>query len=180
MASPGGQVRQAIRSILADSATGFNAKLAAALAAQSIKPFQVDFAAGSTSFFQGYISPDAEEIDYSQISPQPLALVLYTTGWVNAKTTNAPVFSGLVEARIDAYVRLRARNEESQGVEADDTDSVMDCIEDAVMTCLNVAEAAWGSVIYNNDIACDRSQIVSYEDGYEQRATMRISCEVRI
>lgn len=187
MAGPNGAARNAAVALLAAESGGFNATLAPILAANNIKPLTVSFAKGSTSFFQGYIEVDSEVIDYSQLDPKPIGIAIYTTGAVNSKDTNASLFSGLVELRIDVYLRLRARNENSEGVEADDTDTVLDCVEEAIMRVLTAPDN-WKSstpedpigVIYNNDWKSDRSPILMFEDGYQQRVGISLAVGVRI
>ena len=178
MASPAPLVRRAALSILADQAGGFNARIDAILSSQGVQPFGVDFAPNSKSFFQGYIPIDAEEISTSQIAPKPCAICMYTTGIVNAKETNARYFAGLVELRIDAYLRLRAREETSAGVESDDTETPMDAIEEAVL--YSFREGSWGEINYNGDFKSDRSPLLFVDDGYQQRISIQIAAAVRI
>lgn len=178
MASPTGLARDAARAILAAEQGGFNARVGAILAGKGIAPFGVDFSAGSTSFFQGFINPDGAEINTSQIAPAPIAICLYAAGAVNAKTTNATYFSGLIELRIDVYVQMRARDITANGVEADDTDSIMDSVEEAILYAFR--DGDWGEIGYNQDFICDRSPIFQFGDGYAQQSAIKISCDMRI
>ena len=179
MPSPTGICRNAIRAILAGDATGFNSRVQPLFTEFGLDPYTVNFGESSTSFFQGYIAFDSEDVSASQISPEPLAICLYATGAVNAKTPNHRYFSGLVEIRIDAYVRLRAREETAGGIESDDTETPMDCVEQAITDALRDSDA-WGEVNYNHDFKIDRSPLLFLPDGVEQRTSIQIACEVRI
>jgi len=177
--SPTGICRNAVRVILADDAAGFNSRVQALFSEFGLKPYTVDFGSKSTTFFQGYIAVDTEDVNESQLSPEPLALCIYATSAVNAKTTNHRYFSGLIEIRIDAYVRLRAREETAGGIESDDTETPMDCVEQAITDALRDSEA-WGEVNYNHDFKIDRSPLLFLPDGVQQRTSIQIACEVRI
>lgn len=178
--SPNRIARLAVRNLLANESQGFNTYLAAALAEASIAPFAVDFGPGSSSFFMGALEPDSDILDSSQLNPEPLGLCLYTLGAVNSKQTNAALFSGLVEVRIDAYLKLRARNAQSPGVESDDTETPMDCVEEAIMQALHRPDDWAAGVVYNFDWKSDRSPLLLFEDGYQQRVSIALAVGVRV
>lgn len=167
-------IRDAAVSRLSDATTGFNAAIAALASAYEITAFTINWAAGSGSFVQMFLNPD--QLDTSQILEYP-ALALYTstaresTGDGN-RITGAH-FSGIIHLHLDFYIKF------IDEIEVDDTESIADAIEDAVLSVLHTPTAAWpANVTYNGDFEAPRESMVQLGDGYEMRVPFILTFEV--
>lgn len=175
------RVRDAVREILADDVAGFNARHAELAAAYGIEALTIDFAPGSTSFFQGALAQESSDFDFSQVLPKPIALVLYTAGAVNTKDQNSGFWSGQVEARMDFYLQFRDRIRPGVDmIERDDCETIGDAVEEAALQALHDDAAAWGDVVYNFDVRTERGDLKLTGDGWQQRISILIVCGVHV
>lgn len=178
MPSPWGLARSAVKGALE---SGFNSALQPLLIGSDIQPFTIDFTKKSRNFMQGAVDvSDAEQVDYSQAAPTPLAMFVYASGAVNAKETNSPLFSGSIEVSVDLYLRMRWRDETGAGVEVGDTDTPMDCVEEAILRVMQGTEDLGQSIFYNGDWQSDRSLVTLFEDGFAQSSKIRLAIGVRL
>lgn len=111
--------------IVACLAQGLTDQLAANAELYGTVPFQIDFSAGSPSFATCYVDP--ENIEESPLTEFPAACV-YVEDWAESGDTYALGFSGHLIACADFYIRYR------DGIEANDTESQLNAISDAVRT----------------------------------------------
>ena len=173
-------VRDAAVAILRDEATGFNARMEALSEEYGVEEFKIDFNAGSKSFVQAALEIEGDDIEYSQVLPGPLALTLYTTEARNLGKQNSPFFSGEIALRLDAYLIFRRRNRSTDSIEWDDTETVADAVEEALLLALNDNDAAWDGVTYNHIFASERGPARLFGDGWEQRLSLILACEVHV
>ena len=174
-------VRDAATAILRDEATGFNARMAALSTEYGIEEFKIDFNAGSKSFFQGAIEPESEDLEYSQLHPKPIALVVSTAESTSLRKQNSPYFSGEVQLRLDAYIQIsKTKNRTTDQVEWDDTETTMDVIEEALLLALQESDNWQPNVIYNHQFASERGPLRLTGDGWSQRLSLMLVCEVHL
>jgi hypothetical protein len=127
-------VRDAIISVLADPATGFNTRLNASAVEYGITSFAIDWSGAAGNFALSYIDP--ANIEICELLNFPAAC-LYTDEAADTGLPRGITFSGQVIACLEFYQRLR------KGIESFDTESLTDAIEDATMSALNDPVVAW-------------------------------------
>jgi hypothetical protein len=166
-------IRDAIKAALSDATSGFNARFSSVATAYGITAVALNWSAGSNTFVQMALPPEAE--DLSQLIGAPLAIALYTS--ISASSSQDPnrtkfsPFSGAILAHCDFYFT------KTTGLEIDDTESFLDAVEDAFIQVIQ--GATWPSVVaYNGDISCAREPLVLIEDGYRQRIPFTLTLEV--
>ncbi len=176
-------VRDAVRRILSNPSTGFNARFAALAADYGVDPVEIDFISeDSESFLQARVPRDSDDIQYTQLFPAPLALVLYTDDLANQKLQNSPFFSGLVSCRLDFYIVERDRNQpEIAAVRLGDNESIAEAVEEAALNALVFSsDLDWGPVTFNLDFQSERGDLRIEPDGQSQRISIVLACEVSV
>lgn len=174
-------VRETVKAILADPTIGFNAQHAAIAAEENIDRFEIDFAANSKSFLESAIEAEDDAFEFSSLFPAPIAMTLYTVGAIDAKIQGPSRFSGPVEVRIDLYFQPRDRNR--PGIDAKEsggTEPLLDTAEEAILLSLHSALEQWGNVVYNQDFKSDRGNLRPVGDGWQQRLSISLVCEVHV
>lgn len=166
-------LRDAVVSVLADETSGFNARLAASAVTYGIIPFTINFDAPpqgdiphpDQNFFLGNI--EAASVETSPLMSFPAAC-LYTTDALDRGDPRGMGFTGEVAANLDFYVRYRI------GVEPFDTESILDAIEDAVISTLNDPPVQWPvGVLFMRNTRVTRDGIRELADGWQQRIMIR-------
>jgi hypothetical protein len=171
MAKIGRAVREAAIRRLAD-ATGFNAALAAVAAEYGIRPFSIDWSAGSRNFFLGPVSPDY--IDESAAARYPVA-VLYAIGSSNDHESMPRAFSGKVTLGLDFYVTDLAGNAPRS------LEDVGDAIEDALYEVFKDGNwpQAWGAAnACQTGISLDRHPVEMAGEHWRQTLSFRLRFQV--
>lgn len=168
-------VRDAMVSILAAAATGFNSRFATVAAAYGIDAFELDWEDCSRSVFHGQVP---SQVDQSQLSPEewaPLGLMIYTTTVEGQGREKPRAFSGDCEIVLDFDLVVR------EGVEEDDIETVGDAIEDAVLDALFDAAAAWppACVLSQNFVSLKQAAELT-GDGWRQRILMNFRVGVSL
>lgn len=165
-------LRDAIRAIMADATTGFNATLASIAVSYGIAPFVIDWVPPSRSLFQGFLFADqvliAELIDFP-------ACVLYTSASANQNFEKFRRFSGLITAHLDFYI------DQGSGIEVSQTEDVPDAIEDVLIQIFNSPTVNLPSgIAWNGGIQSQRGPIRLVGDGYQQRIPFNLTFEVDV
>jgi len=167
-------VRDAIVSVLSNTTRGFNVKLSALAAAYKIDAFAVDWTSGSASVFQGYLT--SADVEVGQLAPDefcPCGVVIYTTTSEGMALQKPSTFSGQIGACVDFYIRFR------EGIEQDNTESIMDAIEDAALSALYDNAAAWPSnVILSAHVIGAKEPAALKGDGWQERLSIQLTFEV--
>ena len=152
-------LRDAMKAVLSDATTGFNARLASSAVSYGITAFTITWTTGSRNFFQGWLDPtDAETI--SQLFADS-ALCLYTSSAVNEHRQKPSKFSGPIVGHVDIYLKFR------DGIETDDTESICEACEAAVIECFANPAAAWpANVTFGDQFNGQWGPIQLLQDGW--------------
>jgi hypothetical protein len=150
-------VRDAVTQVLT---SGFNAAHLAASGEYGVTPITLDFSNASQNFVQVHIDP--AEIELSPIlTPEPAGMALWTEPAVDTGRTHAMTFDGAVIFHLCGIITLR------EGAETSDTESILDCYEDAVLSVLNAATYA-PPLRYSRETRIDRGKLMPLSDGFRQ------------
>lgn len=168
-------VRGASLSKLADSVTGFNANIVAAIATGNYgtePATAIDFVSIGKSFFVGQLTPG--EIDDSTPSVYPMGFI-YTTRTRSTKAQKFNLFSGMVEIGLEFVVewpQSRATpNFELRG----------ELYEDAVIKTFNdpsFTPFLPVTVSYDGDITMSRSKVSEAGENWQQTFIFRLAFAV--
>lgn len=169
-------VTDSIVSVLADGATGFNARLAVYAAIYGITAMAIDFTGAAENFALSQINMQSLE-QSALVNLDPLSACLFTGPSNDTGLPRGIRFSGSVEACLRLFYRPRS------GVEGFDTEKWINAIEDAAVTAIN--EAVWPisqtvSLIFSRQCAADRSEIHQLSDGSMQMSEIRIPFDVKV
>lgn len=168
------KVRDALVAVLRHATRGFNARLAALAGQYGVEPFAIDWNPGSTSVFQGYLT--STDVEIGQLSPDefcPCGVVIYTTTTEAMALQKPSAFSGQVGACVDFYIRFR------EGIEQDDTESIMDAVEDAAVSALYDDAAAWPpNVTLSAHFVGAKEPARLVGDGWQERLSVQLTFEV--
>jgi hypothetical protein len=169
-------VRSAVRTRLADPATGFNPVLAAlCLAPYALDAYEIDFTDSSTNFWQSYVT--ADNLDESDADEGTLML-LYTrrSQTPGPQPQKFSSFSGIVEIGLDVDISWA-----SSAVPLD-TDSLADATEDTLINVFNASAnyGAWASngVLYNGEFQMNRQALRASGASWRQRLECIIGFEL--
>lgn len=151
-------VRDAVVAVLS---ANFNSAHAAAATLYGVTPIALDFSSASQNFVQVYIDPT--ELELSPIlTPEPAGMALWTEPAVDTGRVRASTFDGGVIFRLCGIITLR------EGAETSDTESILDCFEDAVLTTLN-SYTAWAPPLrYSRETRIERGKLMPLADGFRQ------------
>ena len=150
------RIRDAAKGFLA---AGFNSNFAALASAYAVTAFTIDFTAGSRNFAQCSVDPD--KIEDSQILDFPGVTIYTTEAEDTGEPRGLPFYGGVILA-IDFYVRLREGAEQN-------TEDLMDAVEDAVMETLNNPANVWPEgVLFGRKSKINRMSIQPLKDGFQQ------------
>ncbi len=174
-------LRDAAVTALADATFGFNAKLAAELAAASVigHGFTIDFGANSANFLQSYYT-SAGEVDLSAIRSWP-AMVAYTTQYQPTQVEKFRQISGTLLLNVDVYLRFAFRDVggSAYAMEGNNTEDVADAVEGAVLEVFQRRALTWPSgYTYTGNITPTREPVAQMADGYMQRLAFQLEFEV--
>lgn len=155
------KVRDAVKTILADPATGFNPRLAAYASAYGITAFALDFTDGSDNFAQCYVDP--EKIVQSELIEFP-GMTLYTLDDEDNGEPRGLRYRGDVMVVMDFYVRLREGEERN-------TEDLTDAVHDAALSAINDPNVAYPpGVLYTRRSKGSRVSVQPLKDGFQQLA----------
>lgn len=164
--------RKVIRdTVLSALAVGFNQRVVTLAGYYGIPPFEIDFSATSTSFIQTYV--DESNIESSNLQDfSPVAGCLYTDEAEDTGNPRGLAFTGATMLCLDWFVRPR------EGAESNDTESLLDMIENAALTTLLVAipghvEVGNTGVWRSRRAAATRERLVALSDGYFTKVKIR-------
>jgi hypothetical protein len=151
-------VRDAVVAALSAS---FNGNHAAAAALYGVTPIALDFSSASQNFVQVYIDP--AELELSPIlTPEPAGMALWTEPAVDTGRMNVAVFDGGVIFRLCGIITIR------EGAETSDTESILDCFEDAALSTLN-GFVGWAPPLrYSRETRIERGKLMPLSDGFRQ------------
>lgn len=163
-------VRDAARGFLADGTNGFNAKLSALAGSYGITPFTITWTSPTRNFSQTFI----ESVEESPILDFPGA-ALYTREAGDTGVPRALSFSGDVMLCLDFWIRYRT------GVEAFDSESILDAVEDAALAVLNAQSNAWpAGVLFARETTILRDPLLPLGDGWQHKISISSRFAVRI
>lgn len=171
----------AMRTVLADVATGLNARLAATRAGYGIdSAVTFDWAAGeSTSVFYGNISDS--EARRTRLADR-VTLRISTGGSVYTGETRNVKWSGLIDGNLDVLVRMSHEERDEDSMEDYDIiERYVAWIEDSVIEVFARLNIDWGSlgVVYAKPPDCPNlPDAVLYADGWEQAIPIRVGFKV--
>lgn len=169
--------RAKLEALISNPSTGFNPAYAAMRALYITAGFNpgaitINFSPGTGQFFQGYLSSDA--IDVSQLVNPP-AFCLYTSlsNSRDADSEKYRIFSGTVIGHLDFYYKRL------DGVEVDDTEDTMDCVEDTIAALTATPGTPdWSGGTYFGSYSCSRDPLIEFGDGYAQRLPFQFAFRV--
>jgi len=167
-------VRDTFRNRLANTATGFNANLAALAVSYDlgVAVFEIDFGVASQNFFEAQVSFD-ELLDSTPVKGPPV-LMLFTTDGNVTNETKFLTFSGIVRISMVLFIGFLSGNA------LRDMESLGDACVDAMIKTLNdPALSDWSSpLVYNYDIAAVKNPVVFSGENWVQPITFSATCEV--
>jgi hypothetical protein len=184
MNSPHKLARTAVVDALAHATLGWNETYPAIAAAYEapVWPFRLDFSKFSGNVFLGQLA-GFEDLDFTQLD-QYQCVAIYTTMSSNAKMERPRSFSGPVLAHVDWALSYREKRGTATGVEANDTESPADAIDEAMselfLVRLGNTIALPSGIRYFRDLNCDRTPLVLNEDGFSQIIRYEIPFEVHL
>lgn len=184
MNSPHKLARTAVVNALSSVTLGWNATYPAIAATYSspVASFTLDFSSTSGNVFLGQLA-GFEDIDLTQLD-QYQCVAIYTTQASNARMEIPRNFSGPVLAHVDWALSYREKRGTATGVEANDTESPADAIDEAMseifLVRLGKTIALPSGVRYFRDLASERQPLVLNEDGFSQIIRYEIPFEVHL
>ena len=176
------KTRAALVSVLSDSASGFNAQLAALGDDYGIAAFELDFSDGSRNVIFGFV--DDDEIDVSTLCDFPGATIYMLEG-VDEKAIVGRTFSGFVAMALCLYIRLRKIDDVDRFSNRPDFSNNFEkwpnAVGHAVLQCLKDGR----SIFRSNSVAHiqtkeSREAIRSLGDGHVQKITFQLGFKVHI
>lgn len=184
MNSPHKLARTAIVNALSDATYGWNAKYPAIAATYGspVASFTLTFTSASRNVFFGQLA-GFNDLDLTQLD-QYQCVAIYTTAAVNQKREMPRSFSGPVIARVDWMLSYRDKRGTATGIEANDTESPADAIDECMHEIFSVrlgsSIALPSGVSWAKNIACDRSELLLEDDGFSQLIRYELIFEVHI
>ncbi len=184
MNSPHKLARTAVVNALSHATLGWNATYPAIAATYSspVASFTLDFSSASGNVFLGQLA-GFEDVDFTQLD-QYQCVAIYTTQAMNTRMEMPRNFSGPVLARVDWALSYREKRGTATGVEANDTESPADAIDEAMseifLVRLGNTIALPSGVRYMRDLASERSVVSLQGDGFNQFIRYEIPFEVHI
>lgn len=147
-----------------------------------VMAFNLDFTGRSGNVFYGQLS-GFEDLDMTQLD-QYQCCSIYTTQAANARMEKPRSFSGPVLGHVDWCLSYREKRDTATGVEANDTESPMNAIDEAMcqifLVHLGVQIALPSDVRYFRDLASERMPLILNDDGFSQIVRYEIPFEVHI
>jgi hypothetical protein len=184
MNSPHKLARTAVINALSNVTYGFNAiyPTIAIAYGSPVANFTLSFLSTSSNVFLGQLA-GFEDLDFTQLS-QYQCVAIYTTMSSNAKMEMPRSFSGPVMAHVDWALSYREKRGTATGVEANDTETPADAIDEAMsqifLVSLGNTIALPSGIRYFRDLSCERTPLVLNEDGFSQIIRYEIPFEVHI
>lgn len=184
MNSPHKLARTAIVNALSHSTLGWNSTYPTIAAGYGtpVASFTLDFSSDSGNVFYGQLA-GFEDIDLTQMDSYQ-CVAIYTTMAANARMEKPRTFSGPVIAHVDWALSYREKRGTATGAEANDTESVMDAVDEAMceifLARLGTTIALPSGVRYFADLTSERTPLVLNEDGFSQIVRYEIPFEVHI
>ena len=184
MNSPHKLARTAIINALTNATYGWNAVFPTIATAyhDPVVGIVLDFTSTSGNVFYGQLA-GFEDVDLTQIN-QYQACAVYTTMAANQKQEMPRSFSGPVVAHVDWCLSYREQDSTATGVEANDTESPADAIDEAMMQifCVSLGNtiALPSGVRWNKQIASERTPLILNDDGFSQIIRYELIFEVHI
>lgn len=173
-----GPPADALKVLLQDPTTGFNARLAAFAAEFDFPAMSIDWGGDSTTFLEAAVARDSQDVDYVNLFPNPLALVMYFLNAQNQGRQMFTQFSGPLGMALDFYLRVRFREGGSlQPSDLRRVEKIIGSVHEAAVYAIG-KDASFGNVTYNRDYVLDRSNLLIFSDGFMQRASIDVSFEV--
>jgi len=181
------RVSDTLRGILANPATGFNARFAALAAGYAVaNPFAIDWTSGSANFAEIYLAPD--QIEYANLIPgdDGVCVLLYTS----ISATNSgderqkpSTFSGQIMAHVDFILKRKTIRLLRQGANlpsdlGGNLEQFANAIEDAFLSTIMDFTVDWSPVDFNGDFQCAREPFLFTGDGWQSRIPFQLMCEV--
>lgn len=163
------RIRDTVRGFLAASATGFNARLAAAAASFGVTAFTINFAVDGTSrnFAQSYVDWNQPAVlESSSILDFP-GMALYTTEGQDTGMPRGARWFGDVILCIDLILRYRIGMEGTPALP--NTEDIMDAAESSVFECINDTSLLWPpGVRLARETMATRDSGIQLSDGFQQ------------
>jgi len=184
MTSPHKAARTAIVDALKHATGGWNATYPTIAAAypSPVKSFLLDFTSTSGNVFLGQLA-GFEDLDFTQID-QYQACAIYTTMAANVGMERPRNFSGHVIAHVDWALSYREKRGTATGVEANDTESPADAIDEAMgaifLDRLGTTIPLPAGVRYARNMASERTPLILNDDGFSQIIRYEFVFEVHI
>ena len=175
-------IQDALVAGLADPATGFSARLAALAPAYGVESqvFAIDFARRTSPNFLESMIDGMDALERSQIESFP-ALSVYSSMAVFTGAEKGRGFSGSVTFHIDIWLSYRFRDDGTSGMETNDTESIANAVEAAILDVFHQPAFCWPTgVTYNRAFQAGQEQIIECADGYAQRVRIQMQSEVRL
>lgn len=181
--SPGGLVREAVLSVLADPHQGWNAKQARHAETLGLGAgYPLNFGS-PRSVIRALVNPSSPTLTFLA---ENLTLAAAATSSRNTgRATMGRIFNGDVEVVLQFLFRYRlaATPEESLDVAVNRGEMVGDLIEATSTEVLNSKSLDWqkfGRLMYADRISSRRYPSVPYSDGYAVATTVSVQFEVTL
>ncbi|MEN6533794.1 MAG: hypothetical protein ABFD89_09045 [Bryobacteraceae bacterium] len=184
MNSPHKLARTAIINALSNGTYGWNAIFAdiAATYTSPVAAFLLNFTSTSGNVFLGQLA-GFEDVTLSQLD-QHQACAVYTTMAANQKQEMPRSFSGPVMGHVDWSLTYREKEGTATGIEANDTESPADAIDEAMgqIFCVSLGSliALPSGVRWTKNYASERTPLILNEDGFSQIIRYELLFEVHI
>jgi hypothetical protein len=172
MAKIGRLAREAVRAVLAEPVTGFNARFAGVALDYGLQPFSVDWSSASKQVWEAPLDP--EDLDATSPARYPLVM-LYCVASENRNSRKFATFSGTVEVAVDLHLSWKGGNAPR------DADLLADAIEDAVYQIVNEADfqaVAGAPLLWNGDISLRRGPLLMGGEHWLRTLAFRLTFEV--
>ncbi len=184
MNSPHKLARTAVVNALSHVTLGWNSTYPAIAATYSspVASFTLDFSGNSPNVFLGQLA-GFEDLDFTQLDQYQCAAI-YTTLANNLKMEMPRSFSGEVVAYVDWYLSYRNKRSTAIGIEANDTESAADAIDEAMseifLVRLGNTIALPSGVRYSRGFASARNELILQEDGFSMSIKYELLFEVHL
>lgn len=185
MNSPLKLARSAAIGALSHSTLGWNAVFPAIAAAYAapVEDIVLDFASTSRNVFYGNLAAGFDDMDMTQVS-QRQAVAVYAVSATNVRTEKYRSFDGPVIVNIDWMLTYNNERGTATGIEANDTESPADAIDEAMaelfLSRLGNSIATPSGVLWARMMSCERQGVDLEGDGYQQLIRYELVFEVKV
>lgn len=176
-------VRDAIRAALADVTSGFNVRwpdiaTTYGCAKYGVDRFLIDWNAASRNFaFANYGT--WEDVDDSTLR-EPFMVTAFTTALGSFRNGKFEHFNGEITANVVCWIKISGRVNTTVGMEIDDSESLLDAIEQTIADVFTNAQLDFGdsAIVFDGTYSSQREPILLLNDGWAARVPMQFVFEI--